>query len=100
MKFKEREAITQAIRVITNDAADGKPNNESKAAMLALMKIMAPEAWGSGIPEKAHRQYIKACSALAALAEALDVEAMSLRLSAEEYFDEDFKAAPEAEVVR
>ncbi len=88
-----RLGLFRAIRTITNDSADGHPNNESEAQLVALRGIMDPHAWGTGVPEKAARQYQKACYALEALAEALGGEAMSLRLSAEEYFGEDFARA-------
>jgi hypothetical protein len=90
MKVKEREALTKAIRSITVDAPNGTHNNESERQLLALVKIMNPAEWGV-LPEPAVRQYQKVCYALAALTRAIGTEAMSLRLAAQDYFDEDFQ---------
>jgi hypothetical protein len=82
--------LRQAIRAITVDAPDDKPNGPAEAAMLYLSTILNPKLWGPMTP-KQRAMLDQVNGAMATLCEALASDTKALRVAAEGFFGGDFQ---------
>ena len=82
-----KDALVAAIRAITVEAPDDRPNGPAEQALLDLEKALDPRVGCAGL--NAARE------AAAALCEALADDTRALRIAAEAYFGGDFRAPQE-----
>ncbi len=93
MKFKEREAITKAIRAFTAEAPNAAPNSDADRAIERLSALLDPNTW-PGKSDEEVRMLAECNDAMADLCGDLCDKIKTLRIAAEEHFGGDFRSVP------